>query len=193
MIVYGSGGLGREVVSMFSNEAGEMSRKAKLADDFLWHPDCWPDKSDFVVAVGDGKLRETMAARALRSGHHMCFGNFGMYAPSVDLMPGVLILKGATLTVDIQIGIGVLINICAMVGHDCILEDWCSIQPNANLSGCKIGKYAYVGMGANVVAAKKGEPMRCIGEGAVIGAGAVVTHDVPAGETWVGNPARRIG
>lgn len=31
-----------------------------------------------------------------------------------------------------------------------------------------------------------------IGKGALIGAGAVVTKNVPAGETWVGNPARKI-
>ena len=29
-----------------------------------------------------------------------------------------------------------------------------------------------------------------IGENAMIGIGSVVTHDVPAGEVWVGNPAR---
>lgn len=31
-----------------------------------------------------------------------------------------------------------------------------------------------------------------IGPGAMIGAGSVVLQDVPAGETWVGNPAMRI-
>ncbi len=31
-----------------------------------------------------------------------------------------------------------------------------------------------------------------IGKGAVIGAGAVVTKNVPAGETWVGNPAKKL-
>lgn len=31
-----------------------------------------------------------------------------------------------------------------------------------------------------------------IGEGATIGAGAVVIHNVPGGETWVGNPAKKI-
>lgn len=32
-----------------------------------------------------------------------------------------------------------------------------------------------------------------IGRRAVIGASAVVTRDVPAGEVWAGNPARRVG
>lgn len=32
-----------------------------------------------------------------------------------------------------------------------------------------------------------------IGEAAVIGAGSVVTNDVPAGEIWAGNPARPVG
>ena len=30
----------------------------------------------------------------------------------------------------------------------------------------------------------------CIGEAAVIGAGSVVTKNVPAGEVWLGNPAK---
>ena len=32
-----------------------------------------------------------------------------------------------------------------------------------------------------------------IGEGAIIGAGAIVTHDVPDGEIWAGVPAKKIG
>lgn len=36
-------------------------------------------------------------------------------------------------------------------------------------------------------------PGLTIGKGAFIGAGSVVTKDVPAGETWYGNPARPRG
>ena len=31
-----------------------------------------------------------------------------------------------------------------------------------------------------------------IGEGAMVGAGSVVTKDIPSGELWVGNPAKFI-
>lgn len=46
-----------------------------------------------------------------------------------------------------------------------------------------VGDGACIGMGALIL------PVR-IGRGSVIGAGAVVTHDVPDREVWVGNPAR---
>lgn len=53
-------------------------------------------------------------------------------------------------------------------------------------SGTYVDDNVVIGMGALIGAGLK------IGKGAVIGMGAVVTKDVPAGETWVGNPARKL-
>ena len=44
-----------------------------------------------------------------------------------------------------------------------------------------------VSLGANATIL----PGITIGENAVVGAGSVVTKDVPAGETWYGNPAKK--
>lgn len=48
----------------------------------------------------------------------------------------------------------------------------------------RICEGASIGAGATIL------PGITIGKNAVIGAGSVVTKDVPEGETWVGNPAR---
>lgn len=45
---------------------------------------------------------------------------------------------------------------------------------------------ASIGAGAIIL------PGLTIGASGMIGAGAVVTKDVPAGETWAGNPAREL-
>lgn len=49
-----------------------------------------------------------------------------------------------------------------------------------------IKKGASIGANATIL------PGITIGEGAMIGAGSVVTKDIPANATWVGNPARQI-
>jgi len=51
----------------------------------------------------------------------------------------------------------------------------------------RIGARSFVGMGAIVL------PGVNIGDGAIIGAGSVVTRDVPAGTIFAGNPARLLG
>ena len=43
----------------------------------------------------------------------------------------------------------------------------------------------------SIVVARSNSTLR-IGDGAFIGAGSVLTKDVPAGEVWAGNPARKI-
>jgi acetyltransferase-like isoleucine patch superfamily enzyme len=73
------------------------------------------------------------------------------------------------------------------IGHDAQIGDDCELAP-----GTVIGGYAiledevHCGIGVLVL------PRRRVGKGARLGAGAVVTKDVPAGEIWVGNPAKRL-
>lgn len=51
----------------------------------------------------------------------------------------------------------------------------------------KIGRDVWIGFGAIILRGVR------IGDGAIVGAGAVVTSDVPAYEIWVGVPARPRG
>ena len=58
--------------------------------------------------------------------------------------------------------------------------------PSLKLSGVIIKDNASIGGNATIL------PGITIGKGATVGAGSVVTKDVPDGETWCGNPARRM-
>lgn len=97
------------------------------------------------------------------------------------------------------------------IGRNCKIQCHVSIPP-----GWVIGDNVFIGPGARFANDKKHsvkanfEPSRgvvedganigmgalvlpvTIGEASSIGAGAVVTKDVPPGETWVGNPAKRL-
>ena len=73
------------------------------------------------------------------------------------------------------------------VGHDAWIFSDCEIAPLSSIGGhVTIGNRVKVGQGATI------KPWVNIGNDARIGMGAVVTKDVPEGETWVGNPARKL-
>ncbi len=85
------------------------------------------------------------------------------------------------------IGSNVLLMAHCHVGHDCIVRDGCELAAGTVLAGrVELGRDVRVGVNACF------RPRVKVGDGARIGAGAVVVNDVPAGETWVGNPAREI-
>ena len=73
------------------------------------------------------------------------------------------------------------------VGHDAIVWDDCELSPGAVVCGFAVlERGVRVGVNASIL------PYRRVGAGARIGAGAVVTKDVPPGEVWAGNPARNL-
>ena len=114
--------------------------------------------------------------------------NFGRWLTGIEIHPGAKI--GRRFFIDH--GMGVVIGETAIIGDDCVLYH------NVTLGGTSLektkrhptlGNHVLVGMGAKILGAV------VIGDGARIGANAVVTKDIPACATAVGIPARvvRIG
>lgn len=100
---------------------------------------------------------------------------------------GVQIMAGSIVGVEARLGRQCIINTRASVDHENVLEDGVEIAPGATLCGCvRVKARAWVCAGATVL------PRITIGEDAVVGAGAVVCSDVPAGTTVVGVPARNM-
>ena len=60
-------------------------------------------------------------------------------------------------------------------------------------SGGKGWQKVMVMRGSRIGAGSVVLPGITIGEYAMVGAGSVVTKDIPAGEVWIGNPARKVG
>jgi acyl-[acyl carrier protein]--UDP-N-acetylglucosamine O-acyltransferase len=73
------------------------------------------------------------------------------------------------------------------IGHDASIGEGCELAPGTIIGGHAIlGPRVRCGIGVLV------KPFVTVGEGARLGMGAVVISDVPAGEVWVGNPARKL-
>jgi serine O-acetyltransferase len=101
---------------------------------------------------------------------------------------GVEIHPGAVLgrRVFIDHGMGVVVGETAEVGDDVVLYHGVTLGGRGNVKGKRhpsIGNGVIIGAGALVLGAVK------VGDGARIGAGSVVLDDVPYGVTVVGEPA----
>lgn len=70
---------------------------------------------------------------------------------------------------------------CVVVGAESALLAHCPIKGAA---GCSVGSYVYLAYNVIVL------PGVSIGDYCIIGAGSVVTRDIPAGSIAAGNPAR---
>ena len=144
------------------------------------------------LAIANSAVRAQLADRCAADGVDF----FEVRAANVVVMDDVQVGSGAvlcpfaTLTSNIRIGQHFQANIYSYVAHDCVIGDFVTFAPGVHCNGnVVVEDHAYIGTGAVLRQGKPGTPL-VIGRGAIVGMGAVVTKNVAAGTTVVGNPAR---
>lgn len=207
--IFGAGGYGREVIPLVGKMVaasdtpgdavvfvveGEISERevngypVVTSEEFL----SAPGEKRFNIAIGDSKVRERIALMCEARGIEA----FTVVAASAEILdandigPGAILSPQTIVTSNARIGRFFHANIYAYVAHDCILGDFVTFAPGVKCNGnVTIHDHAYIGAGAILKQGSKAKPL-VIGEGAVVGMGAVVTKDVAPYTTVVGSPAR---
>lgn len=150
----------------------------------------------FTAAVGEPALRERLVEEGLAAGFleapPLVHPSVLIDGSQVRLGSGVIVGQGAVLTVNVRIGDHVQINVHSSVMHDTVVGAFSTLAPGTRVNGSVvIEQRVFMGSGAITVHGSAERPLR-IGAGAIIGAGSVVTADIPDGATAVGVPARVI-
>lgn len=210
--LFGTGGCGRGIMP-FVRESLQIHFGARAADVEIVFVETAPDakkvngvdvlsEKDFFrldceekyfnVGIADSKIRELIAGRcranniaplALQAAATQNYGHN-------DIGEGVILCPYAVIAANVKIGKFFHGNLYSYVEHDCVIGDYVTFAPRVNCNGnVHIGNHVYVGTTATIKQGTKETPL-VIGDGAVIGMGAVVTKDVAPYTTVIGNPAR---
>jgi serine O-acetyltransferase len=147
--------------------AGQALRLAWVSDAFLAQV-LYRAKAR-LHTIGVPVLPRLLHKLAMSSAQ-VSIGDPVVVAPGVYIVHGSVVLDGL-----VEIETGVVISPFVTIGLRA-----------GNVTGPTVAREVNIGTGAKLIG-----PIR-IGEGASVGAGAVVVGDVPAGATVVGVPARRV-
>lgn len=151
------------------------------------------DDTAFVIGVASYQRpfdRAEMAARmGLRPERFATLIHpLASVSPNASIGAGVLIFPYAVVCDGATVGDHSYISSFCFVGHDAVVGSAATMAPRSSLlGGSRLGCSAYAGSHS---ALKEG---LSVGEGAVLGMGAIVIHDVAPGAIVAGNPARSLG
>lgn len=208
IFIIGAGGFGREVawlIERINQVKPEWQLQGFIDDNAEIHgtsEDSYPviggceylkqceEEIWAVCAIGAAEVRERVIQK-VKEYRNVRFAT--LIDPSVSMSSrveigeGSILCSGTVCTVDIHIGCHVIINLNCTVGHDAIIEDFVTIYPSVNVSGCAvIEKGVELGTGTQIIQGKR------VSSYTIVGAGAVVIKDLPEKCTAVGIPARPV-
>jgi len=189
MVIYGASGHGKVIASILKDVTLFFDDKEGLTTFLDKKVESYSDScidEEIIIAIGDNKIRKKVSERITH-----VFGTAIAPSSEIDssviLSEGCQVVHGAIIQAASVIGRHTIINTGATVDHDTVLRDFCHIAPQAIVcGGVEVGEGTLIGAGAIVIPGVK------IGKWCTIGAGSVVTIDIPDNSVAVGSPARVI-
>ncbi|WP_303285432.1 acetyltransferase [Marinobacter sp. SS8-8] len=140
-----------------------------------------------VVAIGDNtvRLEKLIELEAGNAPLVVIIHPSAQVSRYAKVSPGTVILANSVVNAGAELGKGCIINTGSVVEHDCTLAGGVHVSPNAALAGgVVVGRASWIGIGAAV------KQLVSIGDGVIVGMGAVVTRNMPDGVVAFGSPAR---
>jgi sugar O-acyltransferase (sialic acid O-acetyltransferase NeuD family) len=142
---------------------------------------------NFMVAIGDNAVRQAKTRLMESFGFQpiSLVHPFSSVGHDVKIGAGVLICAAAVIDPGVVIGDGAIVNAGAAVGHESRIGKFTHISGASFIgANCVIDDLTFVAMRATVISGKS------VGRNSFIGAGALVTKEVPADVSALGSPAR---
>ncbi len=208
LVIFGTGGMGKEAVALIeaiNRERKEFNFIGFSVDDVYYHENMlfmgyqvykreWiikhKDDLSCVCAIGYPKERRKVMIKLEEEGINFAT----LIHPSVSVADKGLIGRGSVIgtdchiSVDVKIGKGVFLNgPVVVIGHDCIIDDYVTCFPKAQISGgCIIGEAALIGSMVYI------HEKKIVGKEAVIAPGSIVMRNVKEKAHVMGNPAKIV-
>ncbi len=192
--IYGAGGHGSVVFSVLEDSKYEIlgfidndKSRTEYLNIPIIHPDEFNFEGNIILGIGNNIFRYNIANKYNIANYSTVIHSSAYINKYVKIEHGTVIMQNSTIQINSQLGKHVIVNTGSCIDHDCFIDDFVHISPNATITGgVKIGLGSWIGAGAVVLPGIK------IGKWCTIGAGSVVNRDVEDYNVVVGVPAKKI-